>query len=87
LGQLALRGKCQADKTPLDPAGFLPWDFTPVAPRSADRSMIFGPMPFLLIFFAVAMGVNDGKKKDNHPANQHNDDYGLITPDIADKLR
>lgn len=49
--------------------------------------MLFGLMPLLLIFFAVTMGVNDGKDKNNQPANQQNNEKRVILADVADKLR
>lgn len=49
--------------------------------------MTFAPIPFLLNFFAVAMGVHHGQHKEDKPADQHNDDDGLILPDFTDKLR
>jgi hypothetical protein len=48
--------------------------------------MIFGPMPFLLDFFAVTMGVNHGKDENNQHGRQQNNDEGFILPDFADKF-
>jgi hypothetical protein len=47
--------------------------------------MIFCPMPLLVFFFAVAMGVNNRKAQNNQAANRKDDDNGLILPDLADK--
>jgi hypothetical protein len=44
------------------------------------------PMPLLVFFFAVTMGVNHQKRKDDCAANRQNDDDGLISPYLADKV-
>jgi hypothetical protein len=37
--------------------------------RRFDPSMMFDPMPLLVSFFAVTMGVNHRKDKDNQATN------------------
>jgi hypothetical protein len=51
-----------------------------------DLSMMFGPMPLLVSFFAVTMGVNHRKDKDNQATNHEDDDDRFILPYIADKF-
>jgi hypothetical protein len=48
--------------------------------------MVFAPMPLLVDFFAVAMGVNHRQDEDNNPARQQHNHYGLMPPDLADEL-
>jgi hypothetical protein len=47
--------------------------------------VIFGSMPFLVLFFAVTMGINQRKAQNNQAANRKDDDYRLILPYLADK--
>ena len=54
--------------------------------RRFGPSMMFGPMPLLVSFFAVTMGVNHRKDKDNQAANHEDDDDRFILPYIADKF-
>jgi hypothetical protein len=46
---------------------------------------MFRPMPFLLLFFAMAMGVNHQQAKNNQAAHHQDDDDRLILPDFANK--
>ena len=48
--------------------------------------MMLAPVPMLVDFFPVAMGVNHRQDKENKPADQQHDDDGLIPPEVADKL-
>jgi hypothetical protein len=54
--------------------------------RRFDPSMMFDPMPLLVSFFAVTMGVNHRKDKDNQATNHQDDDDRFILPYIADKF-
>jgi hypothetical protein len=48
-------------------------------------SVIFGSVPLLVFFFAVAMGINHRKTQNYHAANRQNDYDRLILPYLADK--
>jgi hypothetical protein len=48
--------------------------------------VMFVPMPLLMNFFAVAMGINHQKKKNNQAGNNQDDDNRLIPPYLANKF-
>jgi len=54
--------------------------------RRFNPSMMFDPMPLLVSFFTVTMGVNHRKDKDNQAANHEDDDDRFILPYITDKF-
>ena len=48
--------------------------------------MIFGPVPLLVLFFAMTMGVNHHQAENNHAAHRQNEDDRFILPDVANKF-
>jgi hypothetical protein len=48
--------------------------------------VIFVPVPLLVFFFAVTMGVNHYQAENNHTAHRQNEDDRLILPDVANKF-
>ncbi|MDD5139448.1 MAG: hypothetical protein PHY43_04200 [Verrucomicrobiales bacterium] len=62
-------------------------DLWTVAPGCVASSVIMSaPMPLLVFFFAVAMGVNHRQGKNNQTANSQDDDNWLILPYLANKF-
>jgi hypothetical protein len=47
--------------------------------------MIFGPVPLLVFFFAVAMGINQRKAQNYQAANRQDNDDRFILPYRANK--
>ena len=71
------RNKEAGNPKPIRPPGYVPLRIT--------ASVMFGPVPLLVFFFAMTMGVNHRQAQNNQAANREDNDDGFILPDFADK--